>query len=429
MVEARIPNESNLLPQLGNFYMLRMIAADPNMQVNIRRYRTDGWIEEPLTYDFDLGTVIKRVDDVFRHERLGEIPVNILIARSDRKMTVEPYNYERRENGLLFIDDNDAVLDLTLLPDYDKNPLLSRIYGVVRLSGIRAALEKLLEDRYPQAVLTETRDGFDTKNEIARALFSFIEKHVKSVYDDEERRERKASGQRSVDLDKRLKDALRELNKFHSEETDDEGTGRSKSEPEGPLDFAYEKIRLIAGQDRRVTLFVERERIHQELNVVEITSSNSRVRVIPESEIVTRRKGSRFQLIPIVLSCPVSGETATITARAISVDGEVLETTLPVIEVTEPQQIPIPTDLEFRPARYAGKPNIENQLVLLANLDAFPGLPLIKVRIVTREGAVSIGPDRTEKLEVKVRKEWLIPDFKWRKSSCRVGVLRGGRRQ
>jgi hypothetical protein len=242
MVEARIPNESNLLPQLGNFYMLRMIAADPHMHVNVRRYRTDGWIEEPLTYDFDLGTVIKRCDDVFRHERLGEIPVNILIARSDRKMTVEPYNYERRENGLLFVDDNDAVLDLTLLPDYDRNPLLSRIYGVVRLTGIRAALENLLEVRYPEAVLTETRDGFDAKNEITRALFLFIEKQVKSVFDDEEKRERRASGQRSADLDKRLKDALRELNKFHSDETDDEGTGRPKVDPEGPLDFAYEKI-------------------------------------------------------------------------------------------------------------------------------------------------------------------------------------------
>lgn len=407
---TRIPHESNFLPSLSNFYMLRLIAADPSMHVLIQRYRTEGWIEERLTYDFDLGNVLKRSHDVFRHERLGEVPVDILVARSDRKMMSEPYSYERRENGLLFVDDNDAVLDLTLLPEYDKNPLLSRIYGIVKLTGMRAALEALLEHRHPEAVLSETRDGFDTRNEIARALFALIEKHVKPIYEEEEKRERKASGHRSPDLDKKLKDALRELNKFHSEETDEGRIGPPPiPEPEGPLDFSYDKVRLVAGQERRVTLYAERDRIHDDLNVVEITSSNSRIRVVPESEVVTRRKGSKFQAIPITLNCPVRGETAVITARAMSVEEQVLEATLAVTEVTEPQQIPVPLDLEFRPARYNGKPSVENQLVLLVNLDAFPGMPNVKLRIVTREGAVSIGSDRSEKLEIKAQKAWLMP--------------------
>jgi len=405
---TRIPNESNLLPSMSNFYMLRLIAADPSMRVLVQRYRSEGWIEEPLTYDFDLGTVIKRSRDLFRHERLGEIEVDLLVARSDRKMAGDPGNYERRENGLLFVDDNDAVLDLTLLPEYDKNPLLSRLFGIVKLTGIRGPLESLLEDRHPEAVLSETRDGFDTKNEIAKALFGLVEKHVKPVYEAEEKRERRASGHRSAELDKSIKEALRELNRFHSDETDEEGTGRLKSEPEGPLDFAYDKVRLVAGQERRVTLYAERESVHQDLNVIEITSSNPRIRAVPESEIVTRRKGSNFQSIPLTLSCPVSGETATITATALSVDEQLLEATLSVTEVVEPQQIPVPGDIEFRPGRYNGKPNVENQLVLLVNLDAFPGMPTVKLRIVEKEGAVSIGAERSEKLEIKVKKEWLM---------------------
>lgn len=406
---TRIPNESNLLPSISNFYMLRLIAADPSMQVLVKRYRTEGWTdEERLTYDFDLGSVIARSHDMFWHERLGKIDVDILVARSERKMTSDPSNYERRENGLLFVDDNDAVLDLTLLPEYDNNPLLSRLFGIVKLTGIRGPLESLLEDTHPEAVLTETRDGFDTKNEITKALFGFVEKHVKQVYEAEEKRERRAGGNRSAELDKRLKDALRELNRFHSEETDEVGTGRPKSEPEGPLDFAYNKIRLVAGQDRRVTLYAERERVHHDLNVIEITSSNPRIRVVPESEIVTRRKGSKFQSIPLTLSCPVSGETATVTATALSVDEQVLEATLEVTEVLEPQQILIPGDIEFRPARYNGKPSVENQLVLLVNLDAFPGMPTVKLRIVEKEGAVSIGTERSDKLEIKVKKDWLI---------------------
>lgn len=48
-------------------------------------------------------------------------------------------------------------------------------------------------------------------------------------------------------LDSRLKEALRELSKFHSEETDEEGTSRTKSDPEGSLNFVSEKIRLVVG--------------------------------------------------------------------------------------------------------------------------------------------------------------------------------------
>lgn len=406
---TRIPHEDKLLPSLSNFYMLRLIAADPSMQVMMQRFRSDGWYEERLTYDFDLGTVLLRTHDVFEHDRLGKIPVDILVARSDRKMTYDPVNYDRRENGLVFVDDDDAVLDLTLLPEFDKNPLLSRLYGVVRLTGIRASLEALLEAQRPEAVLSETREGFDTKNEIAQALFALVERHVKPIYEAEEKRERKGSGNRSAELDKKLKDALKELNRFHNEETDEGGDGPPpRKQPTGPLSFGHDMVRLVAGQERRVMLYVERDAIHEELNRVEINSSNPRVRVVPESEEVTRRKGSQYQAIPLTLNCPVTGETATITAGAMDKNEEVISATLTVADVTEPPQIAVPADLEFRPARCNGKPNVENQLVLLVNLDAFPGFPVVKFRLVSREGAVTIGPDRAERLEIKVLRDWIM---------------------
>ncbi len=332
-----IPHEGNLLPSLSNFYMLRLIAADPFMHVFLRRFRSDGSFEDRLTYDFDLGTVLKQVTDNFRHPRLGDIPINILVARSDRKMIYDPFNYGRRENGLLFVDEHDAVLDLTLLPEHDNNPLLSRIYGIVKLTGIRNRLEALLEDQRPEAVLSETRDGFDTRNEIARALFATIERHVKPVYEEEEKRERKGGSARSAELDRKVKDALRELNKFHVEETGEGNGGRPEAkEPEGPLTFAQKTIRLVAGSERRVTLYAERDAIHPDLNVVELNSSNPKVHISPTSDTVTRRSGSRFQSILVTLTCPVTGETATISAIAIGAEEQELTATLTVAEVTDP---------------------------------------------------------------------------------------------
>jgi hypothetical protein len=92
-----------------------------------------------------------------------------------------------------------------------------------------------------------------------------------------------------------------------------------------------------------------------------------------------------------------------------SKDEAVLTTTLAVTDVAEPPQIAVPADLEFRPARCNGKPSVENQLVLLVNLDAFPGMPVVKFRMLLREGAVTIGAERVEKLEVKVLKGWIMP--------------------
>ena len=49
---------------------------------------------------------------------------------------------------------------------------------------------------------------------------------------------------------------------------------------------------------------------------------------------------------------------------------------------------------------------------MLVNLDAFPGLPNVKIRIVDKEGAVSIGSEGSEKFEIKVEKAWLLPGSK-----------------
>ena len=104
----------------------------------------------------------------------------------------------------------------------------------------------------------------------------------------------------------------------------------------------------------------------------------------------------------------MTNETAIITAQAFNAKEELLEDTLSVTGVIEPPQMSIPADLEFRPVRYNGKPGVENQIVLLVNLEAFPGMPVIKFRILSSEGLVAVGLDRSQKLEVKAQREWII---------------------
>ena len=75
---------------------------------------------------------------------------------------------DARENGLLFVDDKDAVLDLTFLPDFDGAPYLNKVFGVVRLSGIRSILEHYLNEG-KESPLTTTRDGIPAVGECRTA--------------------------------------------------------------------------------------------------------------------------------------------------------------------------------------------------------------------------------------------------------------------
>lgn len=188
---TRIPYEDQILSKMSSFYMLRLIAADPNTKVEVRRSRADGMHVGTLEYDFPLGEVIGRFNDTLDLGKEGKLPINILVARSDVPLETDPQHIERRDNGLLFVDDNDAVLDLTLLPDFERTPYLKQICGVVRITGLRQVLETHLEADEAEAVLTTTRDGFDRRNELTKRLFSVVERHVKPLYEAEEQREKK----------------------------------------------------------------------------------------------------------------------------------------------------------------------------------------------------------------------------------------------
>ncbi len=222
--KTSIPNEDQIVAKISDFYMLRLIAADPNTEVVVKRMRADGEHADRLSYDFPTGTVLGKFADILDLGSDGSLNVDLLVARSDEPLQSDPVHIDRRENGLLFVDENDAVMDLTLLPEYDKNPYLHHIFGIVRITGIRAVLESKLESDEAFAVLKETRDGFDAKREITQRLFGLVEKHVKPIYEKEIQRQRKGSNDRSEKLSQRVKDVLKAINQFNNEETDEEGT-------------------------------------------------------------------------------------------------------------------------------------------------------------------------------------------------------------
>jgi hypothetical protein len=254
--DCTIPDEGTLIPLLSRFYMLRLINSDPNVTVRVFRYRAGGKVyEDGLDYDFPIGDVVGK----FSYEltvplELTKVPfpaiaIDGIVYRADVEAPLKGREArDARENGLLIVDEEDAVLDLTFLPDFDGAPYLNKIFGIVRLSGIRRVLEHYLNVG-KESPLTTTRDGFEPRHEFTQYLFGQLKKHVEPIYRKEEERQRKSDTQElSAGAAQRLNDAMRQLNKYLSEllGAGEDGDGDGSEPKDVPIQFVPSKTKLVA---------------------------------------------------------------------------------------------------------------------------------------------------------------------------------------
>ena len=69
---THVPVEEQIIAKLSGFYMLRLIAADPNTRVIVERRRADGTHSDDLKFDFPIGTVLFRGEDTLDLGTLGK---------------------------------------------------------------------------------------------------------------------------------------------------------------------------------------------------------------------------------------------------------------------------------------------------------------------------------------------------------------------
>jgi len=412
---TNIPLEDQILKKLSNFYMLRLIAADPNVDVFVVRDRKASGVKtDRLRYDFPVGTVIARLsENVDLHPKF-KCFLDVLVARSEDELPFDPDNIELRAGGLLFVDEFDAVLDLTLLPEYDRNPNLRHLFGIVRLTGIRPLLEHLLDERDAEAVLTVSRDGFDQRNAVTKALFLAVEKLVKPVYDAEEQRVRKSRATRSAQLEQRMRDALKVINQFNADETKEPGTRPGETTPvpldeQEPIFFDLHTTTLYATVPKRLYVYVNVTKVDPG-EVVIFESSNPEIKVQPDTTTVEQGKDGIFA-VPVTTTCNLKNQTGEITATTLDKAQRSVSATIHIVDVQEPPVTYIPEFIEFGSQRYAGDPNRDNKVILLLNMKAFSGKPEVTFKLEKIKGDVTF-KDGTIELKVRVRDEDLSEDGK-----------------
>ncbi len=397
--DCPVPDEGTLVPLLSRFYMLRLINSDPNVTVRVSRYRAGGKIyDHQLEYDFPIGDVIGtfgfnlEVPEELTKAEFQSLRISCVVCRAAVDAPLKGReSRDARENGLLIVDDKDAVLDLTFLPDFEGAPYLNKLFGVIRIAGLRPVLEHYL-DEGRESPLTTTRDGFEPKHEFTQFLFGRLKAHLEPIYRKEEERHNKSDGDElSSQARQRINEALRQLNKYLAEML---GSGNgSEDDVTGPQDiplqFLPAKTKLIIGQSRLVTLLLRAIDAKIKGSIM-VDSSNSKVEVIPNIiEIDKTAKYRQFLAYRFSVKCDSLHEVGTITALADGNDGT-LEAKLEVADVIAAPIVQAPHDMEFRPGECKGQPNKKNHAILYVNLDVVPTGRKIEVSIVKSQGSIAL---------------------------------------
>ncbi|MBE3040085.1 MAG: hypothetical protein IMZ62_14905 [Chloroflexi bacterium] len=399
-----IPDPPYIVSRLANFYMLRLIAADPNVQIALRQYRAGrNIVKDRVTYDFPIGSVIESFSRVFDPgSGSGPLQVDFLLARSDRKLQGLGGDRDVRENGLLVVDELDAVYDLTFVdPDYERAEFLQHVFGIVRINGLRAILEAHLNSPdFPTSPLRVDRDGFNRDHEFSRSLLDFLASELRPCYERERKRvEEREQGKLSDATRKRIDDALKHLNKYFQKITETAGTGQGGDvdEAEPPAEavaFLPKCTRLIVGHPRKVLLLVRDDIVTDGCELV--ASATEGLFVQPDTDTIYRKTTPRWSLHPSFFSVSflVTGSTVgqhgVVEALVECADGQNIEAKLQIDDVLEEPVITPPGTMEFRPSVSMGRPNRRNGLTLYVNPNAISAGHHVRLAITKRTGEVEM---------------------------------------
>jgi len=379
--ECTISREETLYRKFCNFYMLRLINADPTCRVLLEEHRSGRLIEKELRYQLPQGEVVAK----FQQEmKIGcfSIGVDAIMLRATTELPGR-HSGEDRASGLLVVDECDVVYDQTMFA-FDNDANIEHLYGIVRLTGVRPLIKQYLDERH-EALLTDSRDGLETRGILYQQLAPVLAPWIRQQVEREQKRRRGEERCLSADMAERVKEAFKELNDLYKEETgeniDIPGPGSDPKVPDG-IAFSEKEIVLRQGRPRQIYVLINPRHIAVGAQVI-LECPSSEIRIDPEDVTFDRDhiREDRIGMIPILLSSDVLGATDRITACAESRDGHVFEAFAEVIDTVPPQTVLPPADgMEFRPDEVRVKPHVRRSLQLWIDTDVIP----IRTDIVVR---------------------------------------------
>gem|GEM_PF-3703701 len=246
----------NLVRRVGNFYMLRLINANAEREVKIEYKERKGTKKARVTYRFPDGELVQPTKTFeFTFEDYNPVKVEVQLYRSNTPL---PTTDEERANGLLVYDEKNAVYDQTFF-GLEGLRGADKYFGMMKLTGAREIILDKINAEKPQAILTDSRDGFDKQHDFFKKLSSEIKDWLYPILSEEGKR--KTDEGLSEDTQENHRRALEELNKLYAELAGEgtSGTIRQKrlTRPSGGIAFARNTISITEGRRYGLQLVID----------------------------------------------------------------------------------------------------------------------------------------------------------------------------
>lgn len=364
--DVSLPQHHVLVERLCNFYMLRLINQNLRRRTIVRsmypRERTE---ESELKFAPAAGNMIEESNFEISYEEYQPIKGEVAIYKAPEPLIQAEHGYEERQGGLLAIDEDGNVLDLTLFR-FDRDPVAARFHGLIRLKGIGKIIRDKLNLTKPEEVLTETRDGFNRSHKLSQLVAEKIEAILKPIVDREREQEELTTSPLAERLRKQHKKAFDALSDLFQKlvRQRGEGPGPAGGQVRLPetIAFTASQITLRARTSRPVQLLINAQTVPHG-SVVTLDSSHSEILVRPTSFAVdTSRQKDGLVTKLIVVQGNLAGMSGKITATSGASRAEVN------VFVTDREVYTPSTGLGFSPDFVTVAPGRHRMLRLYADM-------------------------------------------------------------
>jgi len=279
-----VPQFETVHTEIANNYLLRKVMSNSNRVIKLINENTDE--ARQLRYRFPAGKKILSDDFSINFGLYGDFPIHQEIFYSDKELI---QTGDDRHGGLLILDDQNVVLDISLFR-FDNEPLASHFFGEVIINRFRELLDK------EEAVLSEERNGLINRHPFCKRFISEIEKRIAQKVEEEKINKQKEE-QKKVDKDEaiRYKKVFDILNKIAEEEVQPGiklGDEISTEIPDPPNGFCIYPsfIRITVGKRYSFQLIVN-PKIISIGSTIKILSTNSKIRLITSEIKISKHDG------------------------------------------------------------------------------------------------------------------------------------------
>lgn len=355
--KVKIPKEKDIKDRTEQFYMFRYVLSNPLRIVILR----DGKTEH----------ILSARDYLINEESILLKDKKIILDYDGRKLPSYLTLYEKSpklDNKIIIRDENNVVYDETFF-NMDKLPGANLIAGELVIPNISKLLRELLNSEDPKELLTDTRDGFDGREEFTRRM----NQKVGKILEDEIEKNNSRRDTISVNLsnNKRFNDIMKKINNYYSELelSSIEGLNPGDNPPNDGLKFARPSISITKGKTYDLKLYINSTQISPE-DIILVSHEGSTFFTTENDEITYREedvKENQMVIKSVVIkSTRTTTDPIVLIARCKEYEAQVL------VSVVDEKIIYPKNGLEFVPKRKNIKPDSKTDYKLYFDTDFIP---------------------------------------------------------